>query len=86
MSSSGSQGTQCVHQDFLRILDMDKLLAERIQVRIPGHTRWILGCYLHDMFQSWHSSFIAMTQLENHILQSCLTVSALKIFGLSNLD
>jgi hypothetical protein len=37
------------------------LLAERIHVRIPGQTGWILGSYLHDMFQSWHSSFVAMT-------------------------
>jgi hypothetical protein len=44
-------------------------------VRIPGHTRWILGSYLHDIFQSWHSSFIVMTQLENHILQPCPTLT-----------
>jgi hypothetical protein len=47
-----------------------KFPAERIQVRIPGHIGRILGSYLHDMFQSWHSSFVAMTQLENRILQS----------------
>jgi hypothetical protein len=55
-------------------------------VRIPGHTGRILGSYLQDMFQSWHSNFVAMTQLENHTLQPCLTVPILKIFGLSNLD
>jgi hypothetical protein len=55
-------------------------------VHIPGHTGWILGSYLHDMFQSWHSSFVAMTQLENHMSQPCLTVLVLKIFGLFNLD
>jgi hypothetical protein len=55
-------------------------------VRIPGHTGRILGSYLHDIFQSWHSSFVAMMQLENHTLQPCLTVSALKIFELFNLD
>jgi hypothetical protein len=24
MNPSGSQGTQCVHQDFFRVVDMDK--------------------------------------------------------------
>jgi hypothetical protein len=55
-------------------------------MRIPGHTGRILGSYLHDMFQSWHSSFVTMTQLENHMPQPCLTISVLKIFGLFNLD
>jgi hypothetical protein len=55
-------------------------------VHIPGYTGRILGSYLHDMFQSWHSSFVAMTQLENHMLQPCLTVSTPKIFGLFNLN
>jgi hypothetical protein len=55
-------------------------------MRIPGHTGWILGSYLHDIFQPWHSSFVAMTQLENHMSQPCLTISILKIFGLLNLD
>jgi hypothetical protein len=45
--------------------------AERIHVRIPGHTGRILGSYLHD--KSWHSSFIAITQLENLMSQSLLT-------------
>jgi hypothetical protein len=53
---------------------------------IPGHTGRILGSYLHNMFQSWHSNFVAMMQLENHMLQPCLTVSVQKIFGLFNLD
>jgi hypothetical protein len=61
-------------------------LAERIHVRIPGHTGQIMGSYLHDIFQSWHSSFVVMMQLENHISQPCLTISVLKIFGLFNLD
>jgi hypothetical protein len=55
-------------------------------VRIPGHTGWILGSYLHDIFQSWHSNFVAVMQLENHTSQPCLTVSDLKILGLFNLD
>jgi hypothetical protein len=57
--------------------------AERIHVRIPGHTGWILGSYLHDIFQPRHSSLVAMTQLDNHISQSCLTVSIYKISELS---
>jgi hypothetical protein len=43
-----------------------KLLEERIQVRILGHTGQIPGSYLHDLLQSRHSSFVAMTLLENH--------------------
>jgi hypothetical protein len=37
--------------------------AERIHVRIPGHTGRIPGTYLCD--KSRHSSFVAITQLEN---------------------
>jgi hypothetical protein len=44
-------------------------------VRIPGHTGRILGSYLRDIFQSRHSSLVAMTQLENCISQTCLTDS-----------
>jgi hypothetical protein len=51
-------------------------------VRITAHTGRILGSYLHDMFQSWHSSFVAMTQLENYMSQPCLTVGIYKIFEL----
>jgi hypothetical protein len=54
--------------------------AECIHVRIPGHTGWILGSYLHDIFQPRHSSFVMMTQLENHISQPCLTDSIFKFF------
>jgi hypothetical protein len=45
--------------------------AERIHVHIPGNTGRIPGSYLHD--KSWHSSFIAIMQLENRISQSYLT-------------
>jgi hypothetical protein len=51
-------------------------------MRILGHTGQILGSYLHDIFQSWHLSFVVMTQLENHMLQPCLTVRMCKIFEL----
>jgi hypothetical protein len=62
------------------------ILAERIRGRIPGHTRRIPGSYLRDIFQSRHSSFVAMTQLENHMSQSCLTDPAHKIFRLYDHD
>jgi hypothetical protein len=45
--------------------------AERIHVRIPGHTGWIPGSYLHD--KSRHSSVVAIMQLENRMSQSYLT-------------
>jgi hypothetical protein len=86
MSPSGSQGTQCVHQDFSSRYRRGYIPAERIHVRILGHTVWILGSYLRDIFQSRHSGFVAMTQLENRMSQSCLTVLVYKIFGLFNLD
>jgi hypothetical protein len=75
MNPSDSQGTQCVHQDFSLRCRHGYIPAERIHVRIPGHTGRILGPYLHDIFQPWHSSFVAMTQLENYISQPCLTES-----------
>jgi hypothetical protein len=81
MSPSGSQGTQCIHQDFSSHRRHGYIPAERIHVHIPGHTGRILGSYRRDIFQPRHSSFVAMTQLENHMSQPCLTVSAYKIFG-----
>jgi hypothetical protein len=45
--------------------------AERIHVRIPGHTERIPGSYLRD--KSRHSSFVAITQLKNLMSQSLLT-------------
>jgi hypothetical protein len=81
MSPSGSQGTQCVHQDFSSRRRHGYVPAERIHVRLPGHTGWILGSYLRDVFQPRHSSFVVMTQLENHMSQPCLTDSMPQIFG-----
>jgi hypothetical protein len=80
MSPSGSQGTQCVHQDFSSRRRHGYIPAEHIHVRIPGHSGRILGSYLHDIFQPRHSSFVAMTQLENHMSQPCLTDSIYVIF------
>jgi hypothetical protein len=73
MNPSGSKGTQCIHQDFLRIVDTDTYY-----VRIPGLTGRILGSYLRD--KPRHSSFVAIRQLENHMSQSCLTDVISKIF------
>jgi hypothetical protein len=75
MNPSDSQGTQCVHQDFPSRRRHRYIPAERIHVRIPGHTGRILGSYLRDIFQPRHSSFVTMTQLENYISQPCLTES-----------
>jgi hypothetical protein len=86
MNPSGSQGTQCVHQDFSLRRRNGFIPAERIHVHILGHTGRILGSYLRDIFQSRHSNFVAMTQLENHMSQPCLTDSPHKIFGLYNHD
>jgi hypothetical protein len=81
MSPSDFQGTQCVYQDFSSRRRHGYIPAERNHMRIPGHTGWILGSYLRDIFQSWHSSFVAMTLLENHMSQPCLTVPVYKISG-----
>jgi hypothetical protein len=81
MNPSGSQGTQCVHQDFSSRRRYGYVPAERIHVRIPGHTRQILGSYLRDVFQPRHSNFVAITQLENRMSQPCLTDSVCQIFG-----
>jgi hypothetical protein len=80
MNPSGSQGTQCVHQDFFSHRRHGYIPVERIHVRIPGHTGRILGSYLRDILQPRHSSFVAMMQLENYILQPCLTDSIYVIF------
>jgi hypothetical protein len=59
MSHSGSQGTQCVHQDFSSHRRHGYMPVERIHVLILGHTEQIPGSYLHD--KSRHSSFVAIT-------------------------
>jgi hypothetical protein len=81
MSPSGSQDTQCIHQDFSSRRRHRYVPAERFHVRIPSHIGRILGSYLRDVFQPWHLSFVAMTQLENHMSQPYLTDSMSKIFG-----
>jgi hypothetical protein len=86
MNPSSSQGTQCVHQDFSSRHRHGYIPVERIHMSIPGHTGWILGSYLYDIFQSRYSSLVAMTQLENHMSQPYLTDPTHKIFGLFNLD
>jgi hypothetical protein len=54
------------------------LPVERIHVHIPGLTGRIPGSYLRD--KPRHSSFVAITQLENHMSQSYLTDVISKIF------
>jgi hypothetical protein len=78
MNPSDSQGTQCVHQDFLRVVDTKNIPAERIHVRILGHTGRILGPYLRD--KSRHSSYVAITQLENLMSQSNFLTDKIKEF------
>jgi hypothetical protein len=80
MNTSGSQGTQCAHRDFSSRRRHGYIPAERIHVRILGHIGRILGSYLRDIFQSQHASFVAMTPLENHMSQPCLTDSIYAIF------
>jgi hypothetical protein len=84
MNPSGSQGTQCVHQDFSSRHRHKYIAAERIHVHIPGHTGRIPGSYLRD--KSRHLSFAAMTQLKNRMSQPCLTDLVHKIFRLYNHD
>jgi hypothetical protein len=80
MNPSSSQGTQCVRQDFSSRRRHGYIPAERIHVRISGHTGRILGSYLRDIFQPRYSSFVAMTQLKNYISQPCLIESIYAIF------
>jgi hypothetical protein len=54
--------------------------AERIHVHVPGHTGRIPGSYLRD--KSRHSSFIAITQLENLISQPSFWLIKSKNFEL----
>jgi hypothetical protein len=71
MSPSGSQGTPVHPPGFSSCCKHGYIPAERIHVRIPGYTGRIPGSYLRD--KSWHSSFVAITQLENLMSQSYLT-------------
>jgi hypothetical protein len=62
---------------FLRIIDMERLLAEHIQVLILGYAGWILRSYLHDLYDHDIQAFIVMTKLKNDELccKPCLSVS-----------
>lgn len=55
---------------FHHIVDMENNLAERILVRIPGHTRWILGSYLHAE-KDGIQTFIAADAVEEFFVR-CL--------------
>jgi hypothetical protein len=57
--------------------------AERIHMRIPGHTGRIPG--LTFVINHGIRVLVAMMQLEDHMSQPCLTVSEYKIFELLKL-
>jgi hypothetical protein len=83
MNPSGSQGTQCVHQDFLRIVDTDthQQSASMCVYRATQDGYRGLTFVINHGIQV----LVAMTQLENHMSQPCLTDSEYKIFELFNL-
>jgi hypothetical protein len=83
MNPSGSQGTQCVHQDFLRVVDMDTYQQSTsicVYQATQDGSRGLTFVINHGI-----RVLVAMMQLENHMSQPCLTVSEYKIFELFNL-
>jgi hypothetical protein len=83
MNPSGSQGTQCVHQDFLRVVDTDTYQQNAsmcIYRATQDGSRGLTFVINHGI-----RVLVAMTQLENHMSQPCLTVSEYKIFELIKL-
>jgi hypothetical protein len=78
MNPSGSQGTQCVHQDFLRVVDMDtyQQSASMCIYRATQDGSWGLTFVINHGIQV----LVMMTQLEDHMSQPCLTVLEYKIF------
>jgi hypothetical protein len=83
MNPSGSQGTQCVHQDFLRIVDTDtyQQSASMCVYRATQDGSWGLTFVINHGIRV----LVTMTQLEDHMSQPCLTVSEYKIFELLKL-
>jgi hypothetical protein len=83
MNPSGSQGTQCVHQEFFRVVDTDTY-----QQSASMCVYWATQDGSRDLtFMTNHGIrvLVAMTQLEAHMSQPCLTVSEYKIFELLKL-
>jgi hypothetical protein len=83
MNPSDSQGTQCVHQDFLLVVDTDthQQSASMCVYRATQDRSWGLTSMINHGIRV----LVAMTQLEDHISQPCLTVLEYKIFELLNL-
>jgi hypothetical protein len=83
MNPSGSQGTQCVHQDFLCVVDKDTYQQSASMCVYRATQYGSRG--LTFMINHGIRVLVAMTQLEDHMLQPCLTVSEYKIFELLKL-
>jgi hypothetical protein len=80
MNPGGSQGTQCVHQDFLRVVDTDiyqQSASMCVYWAIQDGSWGLTFVMNHDI-----RVLVMMTQLEDHMSQSCLTVSEYKILEL----
>jgi hypothetical protein len=80
MNPSGSQGTQCVHQDFLRVVETNtyQQSASMCVYRATQDGSWGLTFVINHGIRV----LVAMTQLEDHMSQPYLTVSEYKIFEL----
>jgi hypothetical protein len=83
MNPSGSQGTQCVYQDFLRIVDTDTYQQSASMCVYRASQDGSQG--LIFVINHGIRVLVAMTQLEDHMSQPCLTVLEYKIFELLKL-
>jgi hypothetical protein len=83
MNPSGYQGTQCVHQDFLRVVDTDtyQQSTSMCVYRATQDGSWGLTFVINHGIRV----LVAMTQLEDYMSQPCLTVSEYKILELLKL-
>jgi hypothetical protein len=83
MNPSGSQGTQCVYQDFLCVVDTDtyQQSASMCVYRATQDGSWGLTFMINHGIRV----LVTITQLEDHMSQPCLTVSEYKIFELLKL-
>jgi hypothetical protein len=83
MNPSGSQGTQCVHQDFLHVVDMNtyQQSASMCVYRATQDGSWGLTFVINHGIRV----LVATMQLEDHMSQPCLTVSEYKILELLKL-
>jgi hypothetical protein len=83
MNPSGSQGTQCVHQDFLRVVYTDtyQQSASMCVYQATHDGSWGLTFVINHGIRV----LVAMMQLEDHMSQPCLTILEYKIFELLKL-